>query len=285
MSENTNPLLPNYPFNLELVAGITQIEEGNYLDFTINRPHGMNGYILHLTTLGKGTIFDGQDFFYATKGQLLLFSPQAIHHYHRSKESKFWTHKWVYFYPNSRWGKWLTWSDTRHHIGKIKIQDQKYFNEISKLFSQIEAESQSANTFKEEMALSLLEFLLIKCISAEKQQNTFSIDSRIIAIQNLITQDLSKNWTITELAQQVYLSASRLSHLFFHSTEMSIIQWIERQRVLEIKRLLYFSDRSITALAKSFGYNDPLYFSKVFKKHTGLSPSKFRQQCKNIKLV
>ncbi|MCZ0724462.1 helix-turn-helix domain-containing protein [Pasteurella multocida] len=60
---------------------------------------------------------------------------------------------------------------------------------------------------------------------------------------------------------------------------------MERQRVLEIKRLLYFSDRSITALAKSFGYNDPLYFSKVFKKHTGLSPSKFRQQCKNIKLV
>ncbi|HDR1904864.1 hypothetical protein ACMXZF_09355 [Pasteurella multocida] len=74
MSENTNPLLPNYPFNLELVAGITQIEEGNYLDFTINRPHGMNGYILHLTTLGKGTIFDGQDFFMQLKGNS-YFSP------------------------------------------------------------------------------------------------------------------------------------------------------------------------------------------------------------------
>lgn len=37
-------LLPNYPFNLELVAGITQIGEGNYLSFTIDRPHGMKGY-------------------------------------------------------------------------------------------------------------------------------------------------------------------------------------------------------------------------------------------------
>ena len=283
MSENTNPLLPNYPFNLELVAGITQIEEGNYLDFTIDRPHGMKGYILHLTTLGKGTIFDGQNSFYATKGQLLLFSPQAIHHYHRSKESKYWSHKWIYFYPNPRWTQWLNWSDTQQHIGKIKLQDQEDIDEISNIFTQIEKDSQSHNAFKEDMAVSLLEYLLIKCISAEKREVSQVLDSRIITVQNLITQDLSQNWTITELAQQVYLSTSRLSHLFSQIVGMSIMQWIENQRILETKKSLYFSDRSIAMLAKTVGYSDPLYFSKVFKKHTGLSPSQFRQQYKKVK--
>ena len=38
----------------------------------------------------------------------------------------------------------------------------------------------------------------------------------------------------------------------------------------------YFSDIPINSLAKSLGYDDPFYFSKIFKKHTNLSPSQFR---------
>ena len=49
MAEAQNdPLLPGYSFNAHLVAGLTPIEANGYLDFFIDRPLGMKGYILNL---------------------------------------------------------------------------------------------------------------------------------------------------------------------------------------------------------------------------------------------
>lgn len=51
-----DPLLPGYSFNAHLVAGLTPIEANGYLDFFIDRPLGMKGYILNLTIRGQGVV-------------------------------------------------------------------------------------------------------------------------------------------------------------------------------------------------------------------------------------
>ena len=57
MAEPQNdPLLPGYSFNAHLVAGLTPIDANGYLDFFIDRPLGMKGYILNLTIRGEGVI-------------------------------------------------------------------------------------------------------------------------------------------------------------------------------------------------------------------------------------
>jgi AraC family transcriptional regulator of arabinose operon len=58
-----DPLKPGYNFDAHLVAGLTPIIEGDELDFTIDRPHGMKGYIINITSKGEGTVFAGQDAF------------------------------------------------------------------------------------------------------------------------------------------------------------------------------------------------------------------------------
>lgn len=50
----SNPLLPGYAFNAYLVAGLTPIIANGPLDFYIDRPEGMKGYILNLTVKGQG---------------------------------------------------------------------------------------------------------------------------------------------------------------------------------------------------------------------------------------
>ncbi|EOD4130671.1 AraC family ligand binding domain-containing protein, partial [Yersinia enterocolitica] len=72
-----NPLLPGYTFNAYLVAGLTPILADGPLDFFIDRPGGMKGYILNLTIKGQGKIFDGENTFYSNPGDLLLFPPKA----------------------------------------------------------------------------------------------------------------------------------------------------------------------------------------------------------------
>ncbi|MDO5055487.1 arabinose operon transcriptional regulator AraC [Pasteurella oralis] len=276
MREETPLLLLNHPFDLELVAGLTQSEKGNYLDFIVDRPNGMNGYMLQLTTFGKGYAFDGKQHLIMQPGQLLLFAPNAMQHYYRYSESQYWHYKWIYFYPHPKWGKWLNWVNSEQNIGRIMIKEHRYLQEISQIFSKIEQELKYGSSFKEDIATSLLEYLLIKCISAEKIAIDHAMDSRILKVCDFISEDLAKNLSIDLLAERVYLSPSRLSHLFKQSLGISLVQWRELQRVSEAKKLLYFSDIPISTLAKSLGYDDPFYFSKVFKRHTRLSPSQFR---------
>ena len=276
MEQHSYLSLLNHPFNLELVAGITQSEKGNYLDFVIDRPNGMEGYLLQLTTFGMGYLFDGKQSLVIRPGQLLLFSPKAVQHYFRHPESQFWHYKWIYFYPHPMWNKWLNWKNNEQHIGRIFIQDHIYFQQISQIFTQIEQELKITGSFHYESASHLLGYLLMKCIGIERISVKEEMDNRIANVCEIITHNLAKNFSIEELAQQVFLSPSRLSHLFKDALGISLVQWREEQRILEAKKLLYFSDIPINSLAKSLGYDDPFYFSKIFKKHTNLSPSQFR---------
>lgn len=88
MAEAQNdPLLPGYSFNAHLVAGLTPIEANGYLDFFIDRPLGMKGYILNLTIRGQGVVKNQGREFVCRPGDILLFPPGEIHHYGRHPEA------------------------------------------------------------------------------------------------------------------------------------------------------------------------------------------------------
>ncbi len=109
MAETQNdPLLPGYSFNAHLVAGLTPIEANGYLDFFIDRPLGMKGYILNLTIRGEGVINNNGEQFVCRLGDILLFPPGEIHHYGRHPDASEWYHQWVYFRPRAYWQEWLT---------------------------------------------------------------------------------------------------------------------------------------------------------------------------------
>lgn len=77
MAEAQNdPLLPGYSFNAHLVAGLTPIEANGYLDFFIDRPLGMKGYILNLTIRGQGVVKNQGREFVCRPGDILLVSRQ-----------------------------------------------------------------------------------------------------------------------------------------------------------------------------------------------------------------
>ena len=67
------PCCPGYSFNAHLVAGLTPIEANGYLDFFIDRPLGMKGYILNLTIRGQGVVKNQGREFVCRPGDILLF--------------------------------------------------------------------------------------------------------------------------------------------------------------------------------------------------------------------
>ncbi len=91
-----------------------------------------------------------------------------------------------------------------------------------------------------------------------------------------ISQNFSKNLTLDMVAQQVHLNAAYFSTLFKQSTGSSFKEYLNMVRIEESKRLLSSTDYSIIDISLATGFEDQSYFSKVFKKYTGLTPRQYR---------
>lgn len=93
-------------------------------------------------------------------------------------------------------------------------------------------------------------------------------------------QYISKNYanalTLDLVANQVHLNPTYFSTLFKKSTGSSFKEYLNMVRVEESKRLLSNTDYSLIDIAIATGFEDQSYFTKVFKRYTGLTPKQFR---------
>lgn len=275
-----NPLLPGYLFNAHLVAGLTSIDADGTLDFFIDRPRGMKGYILNLTVRGEGIVSNNNNQFICRPGDMLLFPPGEIHHYGRHQTNPFWYHLWVYFRPRAYWREWLNWSTIFAQTGFYRADDE-HQAQFSSLFQQIVDISKERRRYAELLAMNLLEQLLLRRMEAISQSLEPPLDKRVHDACLYINEHLADtDFDIVRIAQHVCLSPSRLSHLFRQQLGVSVLSWREDQRISQAKLLLSTTSMSVGNVGRNIGFEDQLYFSRVFKKCTGVSPSEFRNGCK-----
>lgn len=272
-----NPLLPGYAFDVFLVSGLTPIEKGGVLDFIIDRPNGMKGYIVNLTVKGKGKIFSGENQFTVEPGDLLLFPPEAVHYYGRADDSDEWYHRWVYFRPRAYWADWLKWPHETEKVGRITLPDPHLADEFDSLFLEIDEAHKEIRPMSEQLAMNLLERLLIRCYEITSLADNAPMDHRILEACQILSASLAAEISIESLAEQVFLSPSRLAHLFREQVGVSIVRWREDQRIIRAKLLLQTTPMPVAVIGQQVGYDDQLYFSRVFKKRVGVSPSEYRK--------
>jgi two-component system response regulator YesN len=84
--------------------------------------------------------------------------------------------------------------------------------------------------------------------------------------------------TLNDVASQVNLSASHFSVVFSQETRQTFKEYLTEVRINKAKELLRMTALRSADIAYQVGYNDPHYFSSVFKKNTGFSPIEFRSQ-------
>jgi AraC-like DNA-binding protein len=91
-------------------------------------------------------------------------------------------------------------------------------------------------------------------------------------------QHLHEPMKIATLSAMAGFSESRFHELFKLATGFSPMNWIIRARMQCACEKLAGTDLSVKQIAAQIGYGDPLYFSRLFKSVTGLSPSAYRGQ-------
>lgn len=272
-----NPLLPGYAFDVFLVSGMTPIEQGSALDFTIDRPHGMKGFIVNLTIKGKGQIFQGDKAFTVEPGDLLLFPPAAVHHYGRAPDAREWYHRWVYFRPRAYWTDWLKWPQVTEQVGRLQLADNQLLTEFDALFLDIEETHKQLRPMSEQLAMNLLERLLIRCYEASSQNAYPAIDHRVHEACQILSESLSAEISVEALAEQVFLSPSRQRTMLTPTCSRNRCARREDQRIMRAKLLLQTTPLSVATIGQQVGYDDQLYFSRVFRKRVGVSPTEYRK--------
>lgn len=85
------------------------------------------------------------------------------------------------------------------------------------------------------------------------------------------------NFTVAEIAEFAGLSEVHIRRIFKNSVNCSPIAYINYLKIEKAKNLLRSSNYSIAETAESVGINDPYYFSRFFKKSTGMSPTDYRR--------
>lgn len=103
-------------------------------------------------------------------------------------------------------------------------------------------------------------------------------------IENLISfiQDhLSERITLDILKSRSHLSVSRISQLFREMTGHAPIEFIQHQRVQRACYYLDATNDSVGQIASTVGFEDQFYFSRVFRRVTGVSPREYRKRIRN----
>ena len=118
---------------------------------------------------------------------------------------------------------------------------------------------------------SALNFRDVQCNS---QYRNLIYQAKEYLEHNYANSELSLN----EVAMQVNLSASHFSVVFSQETGQTFKEFLTELRINKARELLRMTTLRSAEIAYQVGYNDPHYFSSVFKKHMGVSPIEFRSQ-------
>lgn len=111
----------------------------------------------------------------------------------------------------------------------------------------------------------------------EKEEDNPIISDVIEQIKSYALHNLDKKITLRDLAKMYHVNESYLSNTFSKMEGETITSYITKCKMTRAQQLIRISDLKMNAIAMMVGYDDLHYFTRVFKKTTGQSPSEYRK--------
>jgi len=111
-----------------------------------------------------------------------------------------------------------------------------------------------------------------------KEQHTDSAVARLEAAREIFLRNPQKDWSLQEMAAASGYSVSRFSALYCSQFGRSPKADLLTSRIEQAKQLLSYSELSVTEIAERCGFKSLYYFSKYFKKITGMPPNEYRKR-------
>ena len=175
-------------------------------------------------------------------------------------------------------------SEGGHPFSFFNLRDEQ--KDILRYLNAMVQEATSQPMSYELVCHNLLEILLIKIL----RHQHFDLE---VGKQSKATKDISfikhyletyyhESIQLEDLASMTHLSRFYISHSFKKEIGMSPMEYLIDIRIKESKILLRTTNYSISQVADIVGFTTPTYFSKQFRKSTGISPTDYREQYQGV---
>jgi AraC family transcriptional regulator len=148
---------------------------------------------------------------------------------------------------------------------------------LREFMSEFEERAPGYQNLLDAAGLKITHLVIRQILAVEKQDE--KVDFRMAANDavEFMHTHLDEKLTLTDLARISRLSPSQFTRVFKQELGVPPIEYLQELRLLRARRLLRDSDRTITEVAMSCGFNSSSYFSRCFQNRFGVSASSFRK--------
>lgn len=232
-------------------------------------------YLIHYILRGKGFFKIGEKVYHLEKGQGFLICPERITYYEAHSADP-WLYCWVGF--NGFRAEYYLKQAGITFEEPIFTYDRD--TAVSDCIMQM-IDTYNSDSWNETKVLSLLYLFLSHLIDSKgvdgiSRQMENRKELYVRKVIEYIEMNYSRRIRIWDIAGHIGLDRSYLGSLFKEYLQMSIQQFLLEYRINKACELMKEKSLTMSDISRSVGYEDPLLFSKMFKKVKGKSPRKYR---------
>lgn len=240
-------------------------------------PEGRNDYQLLYISEGKGYFyFKGRKKpTIVEKGNMILFrpkEPQVYYYYVKDKTEVYWVH--------------FTGWKVEEYLERYELpkKENVIYTGLSPdypwIYNQIIRELQLQRENYEDMISLYMHhiFITINRYIKEARQTKNETINDIERAVHYFNENFSKQISIEQYANEHLMSVNWFIHSFKNVMKVSPLQYIVSLRIDAAKGYLEKTGKNVAEISNAVGYDNALYFSRLFKKYTGLSPSEYKKK-------
>ncbi|PBJ11770.1 helix-turn-helix domain-containing protein [Flavobacterium sp. ACN6] len=248
----------------------------------VEEPHRHDSYLMVFFTNGSGQHEVDFDQFEIKRGSLFVLQPGQMHHWSLSEDIE---------------GFVIIFSQELYNLyfGQKNINDYNFYhsihnrpemvfeeNEMPKIlpyFNLLIEENLQNNKLQLDKLLNLLDCIHIEIsrkYSETYSHQTHSYNIKINKFESLLEEYFRAEKLPSFYAEKLNITLKHLNRICNEILQKTATEVIADRVILEIKRMLIDKQLAVNEVAFKVGYEDYSYFSRFFKKQTGLSPTEFR---------
>jgi AraC family transcriptional regulator, transcriptional activator of pobA len=174
-----------------------------------------------------------------------------------------------------------------HDHANLKMQRGECFNRLVAICEMMSGEMQQ--TIPDYSVIRQLLSALFTMIESERRKSAAD-DTSMIKTQNTTFKNflkiLEENFRRPEgvefYSEKLFMTARNLNLICHNILQKSVTEIIETRKLIEAKNLLMNSDKTVSEIGYELGFNEKAYFTNVFKKKSGQTPTEFREEMSKL---
>lgn len=241
----------------------------------VDRPLGSDEYVLIVCLGGRGYCSLAGKRHELQVGNAIVLPPQKSHRYWADADDP-WKIFWVHF-------KGLRAGDYNEQLGVQPGRPLFWLHDLARIveaFEECYSHAMGGNTDADLFALSgSLARLLGLCRLAQRSTDLRKrrTEDRVLRTVRFMLENIQEPLTLTQLASVAHWTPTHYSLMFKRQLNLSPIEYFLRLKIQRACELLRVSDAKIAEVASQLGYQDPFYFSRLFRRRVGTTPRSYRQ--------